>query len=213
MQNETVDLAFVINKNKTFIEQYQDNKLIQLIQSDLMDVAENRRYLLDCIQVFSNFFQKTVMLRKILTGNKRFLDVSQAHLEEEFGHDISLMHDRNDRAAKWDPILEGTSSWFAWQMLILDNTEKTFLIHLVLESSANIFFIEAHKVMKKYNETNYFKLHSEVDEQHEAMGMALLKGLREVDYKHLLIVQQQGWDMVNAACTRIAELTMMGSSC
>ena len=91
-------------------------------------------------------------------------------------------------------------------MLTLDNTDKTLLVHLVLEASANLFFKEAQQVMEKHSETDYFKIHSEADEHHEEMGLKLLKGLREIDYKRLLNVQQQGWDMLDTACTRMAEL-------
>ncbi len=62
--------------------------------------------------------------------------------------------------------------------------------------------------MEGFGETDYFKLHSEVDEHHETMGLALLKGLRETDYQNLLTIQQQGWDVLNTACNRIAELTI-----
>ena len=118
------------------------------------------------------------------------------------------MNDRKDRPPKWDPILEACSCWFSWKMLTLDNSEKTVLVHLVLEASAHLFFIEAHKIMAKYTETDYFKIHAEVDEDHENMGINLLEGLREIDYKNLVEIQQQGWDVLNSVCDRIAELSV-----
>ncbi|WP_026069282.1 hypothetical protein [Legionella tunisiensis] len=136
------------------------------------------------------------------------MKIAQKHLIEEFGHDISLMNDRGNNPPKWDAVLDACSCWFSWKMLTLDNIDKTLLVHLVLEASAHLFFREAHNVMEKYGETDYFKIHSEVDEEHEMMGVCLLEGLREVDYKHLLIVQQQGWDVLNTVCRRIAELTL-----
>ncbi len=66
--------------------------------------------------------------------------------------------------------------------------------------------------MEKFGETDYFKLHSELDEHHEMMGLELLEGLREADYQHLSLIQQQGWDVLNTVCHRIAALTINSSS-
>jgi pyrroloquinoline quinone (PQQ) biosynthesis protein C len=61
--------------------------------------------------------------------------------------------------------------------------------------------------MHAYGETNYFKIHSEADEKHELMGRELLKNLTSEKYQRLFAIQQQGWDMLNAVCDRIAKLT------
>ena len=207
MSDKTFDLDDLLNTQRRLTEAFKDNPLMQLIDSPMMQQAHNRVRLLDCIQVFSNYFQKTVMLRDVLNDNNRYAPIVRAHLVEEFGHDVALMHDRKDREPIWDPILEACSCWFSWQMLALDNIEKTVLVHMVLEASAHLFFIKAHRVMRQYAETDYFKIHADVDEHHETMGLELLTGLRTVDYQRLLEVQQQGWDMLNTACRRMAELS------
>lgn len=200
------NLDQLLLKNNQFTAEFAQSPLMTLIRSAKMDDAKNRTQLLDCIQVFSNYFQKTVMLRFVLNDNHVFSETIQQHLLEEFGHDISLMKDREARPPAWDPILDAGSCWFSWKMFTLDNPEKTVLVHLVLEASAHLFFIEAHKVMSKHTETDYFKIHADVDEHHEMMGLRLLEGLREIDYNHLLCIQKQGWDILNSVCNRIAEL-------
>lgn len=207
MSNTTHHLEALLKTNQTHTDAFKENPLMRLIASPAMQAAHNRVRLLDCIQVFSNYFQKTVMLRAVLNDNNRYVPIVRAHLVEEFGHDVALMHDRKDREPIWDPILEACSCWFSWQMLSLDNSEKTVLVHMVLEASAHLFFIKAHHVMRQYAETDYFKIHADVDEHHETMGLELLTGLRDVDYQRLSEIQQQGWDMLNAACRRMAELT------
>ncbi|WP_248800351.1 iron-containing redox enzyme family protein [Pseudomonas sp. MWU13-2105] len=172
-----------------------------------MDDKENRERLLDAVQVFSDYFQKTIMLRSVFCENRHFLSVVQAHLNEEFGHNFKLMKDRKYRVPVWHPILEATAAWFAWKMFTLDNEEKTVLIHLVLEASANIFFSAAHEVMRRYGETDYFEVHAQVDAQHEQMGIDLLDNLSAKKYVNLMTVQQQGWEMLNAACDQIACLS------
>lgn len=196
----------LMQENKRHINHYANSQIIQLIDSQTMVSKDARKKLLNCIQVFSNYFQKTVMLRATLTEQKSYFQVSWDHLVEEFGHNMSLLADRGNIEPDFDPILDGCSSWFAWKMFTLDNAGKTFLMHFVLESSANVFFQKAHKVMKAHNETAYFAIHSELDAEHEMMGAELLKHLSNAEYHELFTLQKQGWGMINAICDHIAYL-------
>jgi hypothetical protein len=204
--NHIKTLEEIIKQNEACIETFKVSKLMQLIGSDLMTKAENRYKLLDCIQTFSNYFQRTLMLRTAFTDTTHFANLAQEHLDEEYGHNISLLQERANKPPKWDPILESGSAWFCWKMLTLDNTEKTLLIHLVLEGSANIFFTAANVVMQRYKTTNYFNVHAENDERHEALGFELLEGLTPKIYQNLALVQKQGWEVLIMTCDRIAEL-------
>ena len=201
----------LLENNKIFVNEYTNNRLMKLIKSDDMKEKNLRKRLLDCIQVFSDYFQKVVMLRYILCDNHKFLSVAQLHLTEEYGHNISLKQDREHRPSVWDPILESTSCWFAWKMFTLDEEEKTVLVHLVLETSAQLFFTRAHQVMEQYQETEYFKTHRDADEQHEQMGIDLLKELTVEKYQRLQKILSQGWAILNTACNQIALLTQQES--
>ena len=180
---------------------------MQLIKSNAMTEKHNRARLLDCIQVFSDYFQKTVMLRSVFCENTQYRPVVQDHLKEEFGHNTDLARDRHYRNPVWDPVLEATSAWFAWNMLAMDNDEKTVVVHLVLESSANVFFVAADKVMQSYGETDFFHIHADLDEGHEKMGIDLIREQTPARYLRLIEVQRQSWDILNTACNRMAELT------
>lgn len=207
-QNDQASLEQLLEINQRYCEDYRNHsRLMNLIKSDLMKDKSQRARLLDCIQVFSNYFQKTVMLRSVFCENRHYLPVVDDHLKDEFGHNTDLDRDRQHRDPVWDPILESTSAWFAWNMLVMDNDEKVISVHLVLESSANIFFTEANKVMKAFGETDYFAIHSEVDGDHEQMGIELLQNLQPSRYQRLMEVQAHCWDVLNTACNQIALLT------
>lgn len=199
-------LDLLMERNEQYISRFKQNALMLVIKSADMQDKAKREKLLDCIQVFSNYFQKAVQLRSVLTDHPAYLRVAEQHLREEFGHHLDLARDRKYRPPVWDPVLEAASAWFAWKMMTLDNEERTLIIHLVMESSANVFFIEANKVMRAYGETDYFDIHAELDEGHEQMGEALLKNHASDKYKRLCVVQQQAWDMLNTVCERIAQL-------
>lgn len=204
---QSLDLSILLENNKIFSKEYESNPLMQLIKSESMKDKSMRHRLLDCIQVFSDYFQKIVMLRYVFCDNIKFVSVAQQHLSEEYGHNIALKQDRDHRSTIWDPLLEASCAWFAWKMFTLDAEEKTVLMHLVLEASAQLFFKQAHQVMDQYHETQYFKIHHEVDVQHEQMGVALLQGLTAEKYQRLQEVQFQGWKMLNVACKQIAVLS------
>ena len=199
---------YLLKKNQYYVEKYNENMLMKFIYGNQTSNTEMRRRLLDGIQVFSNYFQKVVALRNVFSETPKFCEVTEEHLAEELGHNLALMKDRGNRDCAWDAVLDATSAWFTWKMFVLNDEEKTVLIHLVLETSANVFFRQAHKVMSHYGETNYFKIHSEADDKHEQMGKVLLKNLSQEKYARLLEVQKQGWDMLNAMCKRIAELAI-----
>ena len=205
--NSSIDLNVLLENNKVLNKEYENNLLMQLLKSNLIQEKHIRERLLDCIQVFSDYFQKVVMLRYIFSDNSKFSSVTHQHLNEEYGHNTFLNQDRHYRPSVWDPILEATGSWFAWKMFTLDAEEKTVLVHFVLEASAQLFFKRAHQVMDQYQETQYFKLHFEIDEQHEEMGTALLQGLTTEKYQQLQKIQCQGWKILNTACEQIAKLT------
>lgn len=210
-KNISSTLDNLLENNKIFVTEYTNNRLMKLIKSDDVKEKNVRKRLLDCIQVFSDYFQKVVMLRYVFCDNSKFLSVAQLHLTEEYGHNISLKQDREHRPTVWDPILESTSSWFAWKMFTLDEEEKTVLVHLVLEASAQIFFTQAHQVMEQYQETEYFKIHRDADEQHEQMGIDLLKELTVEKYQRLQKILSQGWAILNTACNQIALLIQQES--
>lgn len=200
-------IDLLTQKNDEYCCQFKKSPLMQLVNSKKMENEHYRMRLLDALQVFSDHFQKIVMLRYSFCDDKSHLSVATQHLKEEFGHNLSLEKDRKHRTVPWDPILEATAGWFTWKMFTLDNDEKIILVHFVLETSANIFFQAANKVMEKYQETDYFKIHSEADEKHEKMGLDLLKAFHPEKLERLFLIQKQGWEMLQVICNEIAVIT------
>lgn len=199
-------LQSLLDKNKVFSEQFKKSPLLKLISSQIFHDRNIRNRLLDSIQVLSNYFQKVVMMRHVFCEDEKFLKITTMHLLEEFSHDTQLNNDRNNRPLIWDPVLDSGGCWFAWKMFTLDNQEKTVLVHLVLETSGNIFFQEAHKYLTRYGETKYFETHAKADEEHEKMGLDAIKSIDEEKAQRLFLVQQQGWEIMNIVCNQIKKI-------
>ena len=84
MSTKTMNLDTLLETNQTFTDAFKDNPLMQLIDSSVMHEARNRVRLLDCIQVFSNYFQKTVMLRAALNQNHRYVPIARSQCASFF---------------------------------------------------------------------------------------------------------------------------------
>ena len=197
--------------NARLMAEYVHNPLFTLIEGDQVKDKAKRGRLLDAIQVWSNFYQKMVLLRSGLADNPAFSPLAEDHLAEEFQHNKRLANDRGTELTRlWDPVLEAGSAWFTWKMLTLDDTAKTALIHLVLEGGSKVFHIRAHPVMARFGETDHFSVHDEADEDHFTMGLKAIEGLTEPQYAHLQAVVTEGWDMLNLICARMAELALQG---
>lgn len=204
------DLESIIANNISWTKEYTQSAMLDLLKNPVIKSEKGLTLLMDCIQTFSNYFQKTVMLRATLTTDLKFSFSAQQHLDEEYGHHLLIASLRKNQPPHWDPILEATSAWFSWKMLTSDNIEKTLLVHMVLESSAVVFFKAAYEILKEHDCAQYFSIHMENDPAHELMGTDLLKNLREDEYKNLLIIQNQGWEMMIAAGNRIADIVTNG---
>ena len=188
------------------LQRFENSDLLKLLSKKELEEKEMRDKVLNCIQVFANYFQKIVMLRNIFTNDSAFSVMARAHLNEELGHDDILIKERGNKNTFFDPILDSAMAWFCWKMMGLNDLEKTVLMHWVLESSAYCFFINAKKIFDNYDEMEYFKIHSEADEEHKNIDPALLNNLHSNEYDNLATVLAQGWAVMTAACNRIAEI-------
>lgn len=196
----------LINLNNKYIEEFQSSKLIETIQSPQMQDKKKRDKFLACVQVFSNSFQKMIMLRSAFTELTDFEKITYKHLKEEFGHNVILEEARQHQPPIWDPILESLSCWFSWRMFSLNDCEKLVLVHFILEAGSDVVCSAASEIFSACGEGGYFNLHSELDKDHKNMGLYLLKGLSDHEYDRLLKVQHQSWSIFNAAMMRMAEI-------
>jgi quercetin dioxygenase-like cupin family protein len=196
--------------NQQHLNTFKNNPLFDLMRDGSLSNIKRQRIFFDCFQVFSDYFQKMLMNRISFTDSKTYLTLFEEHLEEEFGHNRQLRNDRGSRIAIWDPVLEATSGWFATKMLTLDNLEKIILVHMVVETSACVFYETLKPAVDIDTDTDnnkHLAMHfSNIDDSHANLGADHLKQATPMDFSRLSLIQTQGWDMLNAAFRRIADI-------
>jgi hypothetical protein len=132
-------------------------------------------------------------------------------MQEEVGHDALHKDRANGEATSQlpikDAVMEAITSWFTYQMAILDNAEKAAIVHLVIENASAAYHACARPALAKYVNDHYFDVHVENDSEHAAMGEALLRGLSPGTYGRLRRIVGEAWDMLGAMTDRVTEVT------
>lgn len=195
----------LLKYNENLFQQFIKRPFFLLLMEQKLKENSQKEKFLNCVQVFSNEFQKILFARQASCVDKKFIPTFTRHFNEELGHDELLLQRKNIENEQ-DSILVASSSWFVWQMFVRDNIEKVVLMHLVLEMSGDFYHSIATKVFNDEIESNYFDIHAELDEFHANMGVDLLEGLSSEDYHRLETVAQQGWRMLTVMVDRTYQL-------
>lgn len=192
--------------NKSKLEAHLKTRFFEMLTDATYDNVAKRQIFLDCLQYWSSTFQDIIMLRKFTSRNKAFLDIADKHLAEEIGHD-KLLQKRDTMNPVTDPVLHAMAQWWPLQMMVLDNLEKTVLMHLILETSGSEFHkIANQKVLRDQVKSDYFQIHEECDEDHSALADHILIGQPSSTYSELARTLESGWDMLDAMLDRIVFL-------
>jgi len=200
--------------NSEYILEFESNPLFAYLDAHAHSVHVRERFL-DTIQVWSNYFQKMVMVRSAhvhANTSDPFSNLAIQHLREEFDHNTTLAVARGSKLQKvWDPVLEALCQWFVSQMAIRDNIDIVLMVHKVLENCGVVFFRMASGAFVDYKV--FLDVHKEEDGKHTQMGDKILKttinllSVEQDEYKRLLGLLKETWGMVQALFVRMKELT------
>lgn len=195
--------------NEKLLEKVLNNSFFTLCRDEKLKEPQFRQRFLDNVQICSNFFSDMMFLRQATCQDKRYQGMFWEHLSEEFGHQ-KLLEARKEINAVTDAILHATSSWFCYQMLVLDNIEKAALVHLTLEVGGFYYHSWAKDKLNSQMQSDYFNIHSEADDDHAKMAKELLKDLSSEKYQRIYQVVENGWNMIDAMTSRVGFLTLQG---
>lgn len=202
----------LIRRNAKFKDEFSNNPLFKLMVSGYFDSEEKRQSFLDYYQIWSNYFQKTMLLKTALCDDSRFIPMFNQHLAEEYGHDQMLIKDRQKVSGikkvnvKKDLILEALCNWSFSKMFSFTPYEQVVVINLCTEAVAVVLYNIAKPAIDPNNQLEHFQVHIEVDQSHEKMGLSLLENLTEIQYERIFEVQEDTWEICGAIAQRIGEL-------
>ncbi len=197
----------LVKHNEHDFHKFIRKPFFELLKDRKSFTDKRKQVFLNCVQVFSNEFQKILFARTSTCIDIKFSKTFDQHLREELGHDELLMERQNIQIQN-DAILQASSSWFVWQMFARDNLDKTVLVHLVLELSGDYYHDLASYALKNNVDSDYFQIHKELDEFHANMGVDLLEGCTSDDYQRLIEISHQGWQMLGVMVDRTHQLVM-----
>lgn len=196
----------LINFNSHRLANHLQHSFFQMLTDGTLENLRQREMFFDCLQAWSSHFQTLIFARQSACADDKYQRMFLQHLQEEIGHDLLLAAEREPKKRLWDATIEATASWFISRMLVLDNIEKTAIVHLVLETSASEFHSLAKNALARFGKLKYFDIHAEVDCEHVELGTELLKNQTHQTYSRLKTVIEQAWDMLDTMLERMTEL-------
>ncbi|GGU93908.1 hypothetical protein GCM10010211_71060 [Streptomyces albospinus] len=207
----TSSLAELDELNEKLLQRHTRNGLFNLFASGrLQREPELRQRFVDALYVWSGYFQRMLYARQALVVDLQLREQYAEHLREEFGHDELLRQEHGITRRVYDPTLEAASSWFVNQMHRANEAATIVIVHMVVESSGQVFGEATGKIFKSPPgaRTSYFELHAEADDDHRGIGRDYLRGISAVQFPHLLTVCEQAWDQMDLIHERIAALAL-----
>lgn len=208
-------LEALLEYNQARLRQFAQRPIFALLEDGTLEDPQKRATYFGYLQIWVDGNQKLLFSRQASCASPRHERMFFKHMQEEMGHDLlhteapqeanQAAEDANARFR--DPVLEALTNWFAYQMFVLDDAEKTAIIHLVIENGSELYHTRAMPVLGKYVKSNYFEVHVGADADHAAMGVALLQHESPATYARLQKVVGEAWDMVEAMTDRVVELT------
>jgi len=214
--DEEYDLAQLCAHNRERLGRFEQKPFFRILGDGTLEDSNRRRTFLDALQVWVNGNQTLLFTRQGTCRDPSYAPIFLKHLHEEMGHD-RLHADRQDgghpgaapeTSTVRDPALEAITSWFPYQMLVLDNVEKAAIIHLVIENASISYHRIAKPHLARYVNTEYFDVHLAVDAEHAALGEELLRNQHPRTYRRLKVIIDDAWDMLEAMTDRVTDLTL-----
>jgi len=199
----------LLKDQEDFVETFKTHAWIQFIQSTSMEDAAVKERALEALNIWGNWFQRIIYMRAATGAPKEFQNLAEQHILEEVGHNTNLLNMRKAKdIALNDPILEATSSWFFEKMISSTVEEKTILVHFVIEAAGDVFHAKA---VKWFPDSDHFKTHAYLDEDHFSVGCRVLKESGYADIESLRFTLRRGWEMFYIVASRFEQFARYGA--
>jgi quercetin dioxygenase-like cupin family protein len=196
-------LVRLLERNEARAAKANGNVFFRRLQEAGLDGAKSSM-LREVFRVLSGAFQAMLFMRQALCRDEAYGAAFEARFRERVAHRGAVRVPGDSRVAT-DPILNATASWFAYQVLNLDNAGKAVL-HLVLETAHDHLRGLAEQVVSDDDRAEYLGALAGGDFGQVAKVVPLLEGHHPKTYRHLERVLEDAWDVFDAMTQRVAAL-------
>jgi hypothetical protein len=188
---DATTLRQLLARNEARLQIALNNSFFSLLRRCAINTDSKRSALRESLHIFSNAFEECSVSIK-------------QHRLEEMDCDLLLSGPRATLVGR-DSLLRAMSSRFRFQLLGLDNSEKT-VVNLVLETGDYYLGALSMPMFEGDSVCRNVDTHGEDGVCHDALGMKMLEGLQPHAYVRLQRVLDASWDMVDTMTQRFAQL-------
>lgn len=208
VQENVTHADALLRSNEVYFQNFINRPFFKMIEGGLLNKdKEKKAIFFNYMQIFADYFQTMMQMRQANCCDEKFRPIFLKHFFDELGHD-DLFRQRDKITGAWDSILVAVSTWFVHQMQVLDNIEKTVVMHLVLEKGGDFYHTLGNQALTQHVQSNYYEAHAELDDGHASMINDLLPGYPEFTYQRLHRLLKESWSMLYTMVDRVHELVM-----
>lgn len=199
--------AELIEHNRRRVAKFERHPIFDLLTDGTLENERKRAVYLESVQTWVDSAQKLLLVRQASCEDPRYSGTFLSQLREEIGHDILRKQASPPKPPqrRRDAVLEAVSDWFVHQMHVLDNAEKAALVYLVLEHATASYQRRARPALAPFTNSHYFW--ARIDTEHSLARAQVLRNESVRAHRRMQRVVHEGWDMLEALCDRIVELT------
>jgi quercetin dioxygenase-like cupin family protein len=197
-------------RNQIYKKGFKNNILFQKFLSGYFARKSRQKIFLRYFQIWSDQFQKSMLLKTALCDDVEFKPLFRKHFNEEIHHDQDLHSDRipdPDDQPLFDAQLVSLGTWFQHKMLTSSAVQQILIMNLCVEGAAQVFYEFAAPVLNPHGQLKHFNKHESVDNEHEKLGLEYLQNLTPKELRPLQILQHQTWQVLSELFTRLSDLS------
>lgn len=201
-------LEAVLTYNEQRRRAFEQGPLFAIIAKGALNAPAKRKAYLEGVQTFTNGMTAMLLSRQATCTDEAYEPTFLTHMGQEIGRRLleGGAHATATQVAEKDPVIDSVATWFTHQMFVLDNAEKTALVHLVI-GTASATYAQRTRALAPNLPAHVFGLAHREGDDHKALAEALLRKQSPKVYARLKEIVEEGWDMMDALGERLADVT------
>jgi hypothetical protein len=189
---------------------FSKKPIFEFIKGTQFTNDTKRRAFLDALRVWTNGTEALTVSRYASCNDPMYQSAFREHLFALADRDADHRSPLSARLPR-DAKLEALTSWFAYQMYVLDNAEKTAIVSLVVDQvNASLRRSLAPAIGERQLKRAFGSQARDADAR-IARGVTLLNHATPSMYARLKELVGEAWDMAEAMADRLTTVTLAAS--